>query len=566
METVLRSPLEARWWLAARHALFLGLSLLFASRFFPLLHPTTHCMTGGDPALMCWTLQWVSHALVHEPLRLFEGNIFYPYAHAVALTDAMLPLGVLNVLVRAFTDNPWVGYNLLIVLAYYLSAVSGAWLAEEITGSRLVGFWGGIFWGFLFFRVHHIGHLQILSFQGIPAAIVCLNRWWRNPGAKTALALAAVFVVQALVSWYLAVILTLALLVIAVIRPAAGRLRIDHVRWGLIIVLVAAAVILPLAMAYASAFDDSTLGARKAIVDAQGDSVRPADYLTPPDATFAGHRIESNRYWIWQENTLYIGYTAIILALAGLAALGTRGGPRRWAVAGMALVVVGFVFALGFVSPSLRVRLPLHFLARLIPFLAGLRATQRFSLVVYVGVLVLSSLGLAALLARARRRLARLVLVGAACGLFLFEVFPFYLPFAPNTPWEPSQADRAIAQLQKGLNRRLVVLHLPIYYFVESYPASEATYMVDSTIHWAKLLNGFSGGEPAGFMDRMRLLSTLPAPAAVDELRQLGVDVVAVHAAETPERRARLLQYFRGERGATIVSLLRGEFVVLLAR
>ena len=31
-----------------RHGIYLFLSLLFASRFFPLIHPTTHAVTDGD--------------------------------------------------------------------------------------------------------------------------------------------------------------------------------------------------------------------------------------------------------------------------------------------------------------------------------------------------------------------------------------------------------------------------------------------------------------------------------------------------------------------------------------
>lgn len=96
------------------HALYLGLSLLFASRFFPLTQPTSFAISEGDPAIMCWALQWVSHAIVHDPAHLFAGNMFFPYQHAVVMSDSMWSLAILNASVRFFTANPWVGYNLLI--------------------------------------------------------------------------------------------------------------------------------------------------------------------------------------------------------------------------------------------------------------------------------------------------------------------------------------------------------------------------------------------------------------------------------------------------------------------
>jgi hypothetical protein len=80
----------------------------------------------------------------------------------------MFSLGMVNGIVRLFSDNPWVGYNLLIFVAYLLSSLGGYQLTEYITSSRWVGFWGGLFFGFLYYRIHHIGHLQILSFQWIP--------------------------------------------------------------------------------------------------------------------------------------------------------------------------------------------------------------------------------------------------------------------------------------------------------------------------------------------------------------------------------------------------------------
>src|SRR5215471_8687484 len=165
-------------------------------RFFPLAHPTSFAITEGDPALMCWTLQWVSRALVHDPGHLFAGNMFFPYHHAVLMSDSMLSLAVLNAPIRVFTANPWIGYNLLIVLAYYLSCVSGAWLARELTGSDVASVWAGVFWGFLFFRVHHIGHPQIFSYQAIPAVAAASLRFWKQPTTNSALLVAVLFVAQ----------------------------------------------------------------------------------------------------------------------------------------------------------------------------------------------------------------------------------------------------------------------------------------------------------------------------------------------------------------------------------
>ncbi len=545
------------------HSLYLMLSLLFATRFFSLLHPGSHAMTSGDPALMCWTLQWVSRALVHAPWHLYAGNTFFPYPHAVILTDPMVSLAILNVPVRLLTDNPWVGYNLLIVAAYYLSCVGGEMLTREVTGSRIAAVWGGVFWGFLFYRVHHIGHLQVLSYQWIPFAVAALLRFWRKPGAGTALIFVLAFVAQALVSWYLAVILVVVLAVVTISRPLSETVARPLVKYYALIAGAAMAAILPFALPYRAGFTDSTLAERHALVNSFGDAVHLLDYLTPPVSTLAGRLVAGNGYLIWGENTLYIGVVPLALAAIALVAAARRRASldRRWVACGLSLMATGYVLALGFVSTSLGVRLPLHYGARLFPILAGMRATQRFSLVLYVGVLLLSSLGLARLIASwsRRRQIAMCVVV---CAGFLCEVFPVNLPISASAKYTLSAPDRFIARYQRTRNEPLVVLHLPIFYFKEAYPVGEATYMVDSTAHWARVLNGFSGGVPNGFMERMTVLNGLPARPAVRLLIDLGVDVIAVHGPGSPP--ADLIEYFTGQEWASIVRLPDNEFVVLI--
>ena len=450
------------------------------------------------------------------------------------------------------------GYNLLIVLAYYLSCVWGGWLAREVTGSDTAAIVGGIFWGFLFFRVHHIGHLQMLSFQAIPAAAVTLLRFWKTPGVRSALLFAVVFVAQALVSWYLAVIMAAILGVIALCRPRRETLAPRAVMGYVLIAVVVAAALVPIAWPYRTAFADSTLAERQTLVNTFGDAVHLADFVTPPAVTLLGQFVPENRYWIWGENTLYIGFVPLLLSLAALVLVRTRA-----MVAGVALVAAGYVLALGFVSPSLGIRLPLHYIARVFPMVAGLRATQRFAIVMYAGLLILSASGFDALVRQWSSR-ARAAACAAVCGLFLLEVFPFTLPVHADTVYTVSAPDRAIASYQRSRATPLVVLHLPINYFREPYPVSEATYMVDSTAHWANILNGFSGGVPRGFLDRMATLNRLPDPAAVKLLRNLGVDVVAVHrgAAEN----GTLRDFFDRQPWATISPIPGGEYLVLISR
>ena len=41
----------------------------------------------ADTQLNAWTLAWVAHQIVRDPVHLFDANIFYPERHALAFSE-----------------------------------------------------------------------------------------------------------------------------------------------------------------------------------------------------------------------------------------------------------------------------------------------------------------------------------------------------------------------------------------------------------------------------------------------------------------------------------------------
>ena len=549
------------------HGAFLALSALFCSNVFLLTDLDSHAILGGDPALMNWQLQWVSRALFTDPANLFHGNVFHPHPNVVALTDHMLALAVVNAPLSLLSESPWFGYNVLIFLAYYLSCAGGYWFVREMTGSHHAGAWAGVFWAFLFFRIHHMGHLQVLSYQGMPFVAAVLIRFLRSPSPARTAALTVAFLWQALVSWYLAAIAAVLAGVLALLHAGAQRLTLRHAAGAAAGVAVCAALLVPAALPYRTSLASTDLGARAAEALVPGDRVSLTDYLEPPRATLIGQLRQAGPS-IWGERTLYVGYTALALALAGLflrrgrapaGAGDERAGASavngRWIATGVCLIVVGFVLARGFIS-SQQTPLPLYYLSELpgLDFLKGLRATPRFSLLLYFGVMILSAAGVAALAARCRSARTARVVVILLCAAFLVEVYPFRLPVEPR-PYEVSRLDRAIPRIWQDEQRAPVVLHLPIHYFLRDYATPEAVYMLDSTHHWARVVNGFSGAEPRGFRATMAALHALPDERGVTALAELEVDLVAIHRTAPGEMRRALAAFFEAAPWAAVLRL-----------
>ena len=542
---------------------YLVLSAAWCARFFSFQDIGSHVMQDGDPALNAWALNWVSRSLTSDWVNLFNGNTFYPHPKSVALSEHMVGLALFNIPIRLLTDNPWVGYNLLIFAAYFFSALGGYFLISYLTKDKFAGFWGGIFWGFCFFRIHHIGHLQILSYQWFPFVALFLIKTRYEPTIKNGLLLTLFFLLQALTSWYLAVIISFLSIVLFAFYMTATRWRTTQTIIFFLSGLIILAIITPFALPYTHAVTDTTLIDRLVSANQLGDQIKLSDFFFPPTATLLGSQIVDNKYWIWQENTLFIGYFPCLLALIGFI-FGWKNN-KRLIFASVTLILIGYVLSMGHFDSSVNLHLPLYYLSQEIPFLAAIRATQRFVLLTYFGVLMLSGFGMHYLIVRLRSKAAYPVFT-VVVALFLFEVYPAQLPWKELTHYSVSSIDSAIAVKQRLTHSKLVVLHYPIYTVLPGYPTRESKYMVDSTSHWAKILNGFSGAEPKGFHKDMVMLNTLPKQEALALLNEYKVDVVALHKELDGTHKQAIKDFFNKVPTSSIEEVGRDEYLIFLNR
>ena len=201
-------------------------------------------------------------------------------------------------------------------------------------------------------------------------------------------------------------------------------------------------------------------------------------------------------------------------AIAGGIALGisrdARERARRWLLspAGIfsAVTLFAFVMSLG---PEVHAmgrsvattNLYAAFYA-LVPGFDGVRVPARYAMIVTLGLAGLAALGVAAV---DRRHRPRAGLVAGA--LILIEAFAVPMPINQNatdykqpglTPLPPSVAVGAAAsevyRFVAQLPAAAVLLELPL-----GEPAFDVRYMFYSTLHWKRLVNGYSGGFPSSY-------------------------------------------------------------------
>jgi hypothetical protein len=69
----------------------------------------------------------------------------------------------------------------------------------------------------------------------------------------------------------------------------------------------------------------------------------------------------------------------------------------------------------------------------------------------------------------------------------------------------------------------------------------ESVYMLRSTLHWKRLVNGWAGGEPEGHKTARALAKRFPSEDSLQLFRGLGVRYVVLHGGCLgPNQRARM--------------------------
>jgi hypothetical protein len=157
-----------------------GVALAILTTWPLVLHmPSRIAPDLGDPVRTAWEVAWVGHALLHDPLHMFDSNTFYPHPLSLAFSDSLLGYGP-TALFGSGTVAALVRYNLLFLFAWSLCFVGAYLLARELGLRRLAAAAAGAAFAYAPYRVTEAGHLHVISSGGIPLALFLLLRGYRR--------------------------------------------------------------------------------------------------------------------------------------------------------------------------------------------------------------------------------------------------------------------------------------------------------------------------------------------------------------------------------------------------
>lgn len=160
------------------------------------------------------------------------------------------------------------------------------------------------------------------------------------------------------------------------------------------------------------------------------------------------------------------------------------------------------------------------------PILSFIRVPTRFVLLGLVGLSVLAGMAYDRIVWRFSRA-TRVVIGGVVCTLCLIEFAAMPMEGRPPRNEIPA-IDRWLNTLPKPFT--IAEVPLPDPENVGLANALNAAYIVHSTAHWQKTVNGWSGLLPPEHQDLFAALWKFPDTTSLDQLDRFGVTYVVVHA------------------------------------
>lgn len=194
----------------------------------------------GDATAQMWFLSWTPRALLDGQNPFFTDHLNYPDGVNLMWNTLMPLLGVVVAPVT-WMSGPVLSYNLLITGGVALSAWTASTLAYRYSGSWPASTVAGLIFGFSpYMMAHAWGHLNLTFLVLVPVGFLLIDdllvrqrRASWVTGAGLGAVLAAQFLISQEVLATMALCAVVALLVLAVMRPAEARRRAPYVVRGL---------------------------------------------------------------------------------------------------------------------------------------------------------------------------------------------------------------------------------------------------------------------------------------------------------------------------------------------
>lgn len=483
-----------------------------------------------DTHLYIWTLAWDAYAFLHQPVLIFDANIYYPYPNTLAYSENLIGSALFAAPIIWLTGDVVLAMNLVALLTCVLCGSGAYFMARRWGLGPAASFICGIVFAFAPPRFFRMGQLHMTAVQWMPFCLGFLHGYLERGRRRDLLPALACFSLQALSSGHGAAFLAVSIVLLLAWRLAFGQAFAVR-QWlsdcgatGAYLIAPSIWVLLPYRAAQAEA------GLRREY-PAEAMPGLDSFLASPSRVHVALHDALLGRH-VNEQALAFLFPGVLVLALAAMAIVLWR--PSRESLrAG----ITPFVAVLAVVSTLMFATWPFDLWRLLywLPVFNFIRVPSRFILVVLLCLGLLAAAAFERLTASwpARRRLAA---AGVVSLLLLAEYssYPFNgVPFSMHLP----AIDRWLDTQPKPF--AVAEVPVPSAGDLGAYERSQTRAMLHSTAHWQKTIHGYSGIRRPLHEELYAKLAIFPAAESIAALRDVGVNYVVVHSDDYPADRWR---------------------------
>lgn len=505
----------------------------------------------GDLLEALWYSWWVKYAWQNDLSPQFVPIVAAPFGidlskditKNINLSFANYPLLMLTVL----TDEI-AAYNIIMLLTFPLAGMAMYFMTYYFTKSKWGSFFAGLAFAFCPYHFAHASHITLANIQWMPLFVLFLFKVHNERTYLNAVLCGIFFALTFLSDTYYGYFMLLTATSFIVFKifhkffdkkkvrfvPRAGFLKNLSLLFiaPFVAAVVASPYIYPIFKSYILK-NETTFSLQKYvrnINDLYLYSYKLFNYFLPAAnhpvfGSFTQKFVGSIFYGEnLQEQSLYLGWTTILLAVFGYRFWKREKSAQMESAAErerinfsigffVFLAAVCFLFSLSptFMILGKMVKLPSYYVYQILPFF---RAIARFGIVGMMSLCVLSGFGIKFLLEKINKGWKR-----AAVGCFLSAILIF--EFANIPPFKTTEIGKApeVYQWLKEQDIGGLVVEYPI--------GNDVEYLFYQRVHKKKLVNGALKGTEAYSMTEK--IADILKPGTAEMLRKLGVQYVILH-------------------------------------
>ena len=500
--------------------IMIGLLIFTLANFLTLLPVIADHNYYAGPYIFTWITLWNCHTLETMNFKdYWASNSMYPYSDALTLSDNLIGLAPFACPIWWTSRNSVLTYNIGLIVLLWLTAVSTYFVVKRMIGGHFSAVAGTLLFAFYpwIIRQGMLGRWHMVAFLFIPIIIYANWLFWQQENWK--------YLVIIVISWFWTFLISMySGIFLALFLGMWNILWFFHERtlfhWKKIIKWIIASMLVWIAMTpiflvyYQSAKNFGVVRDLEQQERYSGNVWKW--FVTTPENWLWGQKLHlsplENR--TEQEDILFPGLIAIAMFLCSFF---IKKMPKwlkslRW---------TGLLFALCALGPyakGLSWRIPLPFLAlwHLFPPMKAIRNPNRMAPFVLLVICFLTAF----IMERISEKKNKFVVIKIVIILGIaLEVFNYSIP---RVSMEAKQVAFYKSLVRQGTPR--VIIEMPAG-IVDEQP----NYLIASTYHWNKLINGITGMWPPIQHQLATELFDFPSSRTLQLLQSLDVDTLIIH-------------------------------------